>query len=154
MATQTPTMVVMIGIPGSGKSTFCDANFPGWRVISRDILRTRHREEQLLADTVASRLSCVIDNTNVSRAERAKFITAGKAAGYRIVGYYLRSNIAECLKRNAMRTGKARIPDAGVIGRASQLERPGYAEGFDELFYVSIQNGDFVVTPWAEDQSR
>ena len=151
MESLTPTMVVMIGIPGSGKSTFCDANFPGWRVISRDILRTRHREEQLLADTVASRLSCVIDNTNVSRAERAKFIAAGKAAGYRIVGYYLRSNIAECLKRNAMRTGKARIPDAGVIGRASQLERPGYAEGFDELFYVAIHNGAFVVVPWAEN---
>ena len=151
MEKQTPTMVVMIGIPGSGKSTFCDAKFPGWRVISRDILRTRHREEQLLADTVASRLSCVIDNTNVSRAERAKFIAAGKAAGYRIVGYYLRSNIDECLKRNAQRTGKARIPDAGVRGRAAQLERPGYAEGFDELFYVAIQDGVFVTTPWAEN---
>ena len=139
----------MIGIPGSGKSTFCTEKFPGWRVISLDILRTRHREEQLLADTVASRLPCVIDNTNVSRAERAKFITAGKAAGYRIVGYYLRSNIDECLKRNALRTGKARIPDAGVRGRAAQLERPGYAEGFDELFYVAIRNGGFVVTPWA-----
>ncbi len=150
MESQKPTMVIMIGIPGSGKSTFCDKNFRGWRVISRDILRTRHREEQLLADTVASRLSCVIDNTNVSRAERAKFITAGKAAGYRIVGYYLRSDIDECLKRNARRTGKARIPDAGVRGRAAQLEHPGYAEGFDELFHVSIRNGDFVVTPWVE----
>ena len=151
METQTPTMVVMIGIPGSGKSTFCDAKFPGWRVISRDILRTRHREEQLLADTVASRLPCVIDNTNVSRAERAKFIAAGKAAGYRIVGYYLRSNIDECLKRNARRTGKARIPDAGVRGRAAQLERPGYTEGFDELYYVVIQDGVFVTTLWAEN---
>ena len=151
MESQNPTMVIMIGIPGSGKSTFCDAKFPGWRVISLDILRTRHREDRLLADTVASRLPCVIDNTNVSRAERAKFIAAGKAAGYRIVGYYLRSSIAECLKRNARRTGKARIPDTGVIGRAAQLERPGYAEGFDELFYVTIHNGDFVVAPWAEN---
>ena len=143
-------MVLMIGIPGSGKSTFCDEKFPGWRVISRDILRTRHREEQLLADTVASRLSCVIDNTNVSRAERAKFIAAGKAAGYRIVGYYLRSNIDECLKRNARRTGRARIPDAGVRGRAAQLESPGYAEGFDELFYVAITGDVFSITPWRE----
>ena len=143
-------MVLMIGIPGSGKSTFCDEKFPGWRVISRDILRTRHREEQLLADTVASRLSCVIDNTNVSRAERAKFIAAGKAAGYRIVGYYLRSNIDECLKRNALRTGRARIPDAGVRGRAAQLESPGYAEGFDELFYVAITGDVFSITPWRE----
>ena len=150
METQTPTMVLMIGIPGSGKSTFCDEKFPGWRVISRDILRTRHREEQLLADTVASRLSCVIDNTNVSRAERAKFIAAGKAAGYRIVGYYLRSNIDECLKRNARRTGRARIPDAGVRGRAAQLESPGYAEGFDELFYVAITGDVFSITPWRE----
>ena len=154
MESQNPTMVIMIGIPGSGKSTFCDEKFPGWRVISLDILRTRHREDRLLADTVASRLSCVIDNTNVSRAERAKFIAAGKAAGYRIVGYYLRSNLAECLKRNAQRTGKARIPDAGVRGRAAQLELPGYTEGFDELFHVAIQDGSFVVTPWTEEQGR
>ena len=60
------------------------------------------------------------------------------------------SCIDECLKRNAMRTGKARIPDAGVIGRASQLERPGYAEGFDELFYVAVTNDGFSITPWRE----
>lgn len=148
MNTDPPTMVIMIGIPGSGKSTFGSEKFPGWRVISLDILRTRHREDLLLADTTANRLPCVIDNTNVSRAERAKFIAAGRKAGYRIVGYYMRSNIDECLKRNAMRSGKARIPDAGVRGRAAQLERPECGEGFDELFYVSIQDGKFVVAPW------
>ena len=144
-------MVIMIGIPGSGKSTFCHEKLPWMTVISLDLLGTRRREDRMLAETLEKHLSCVIDNTNVSRAERAKFIAAGKAAGYRIVGYYLRSSLAECLKRNAQRVGKARIPDAGVCGRAAQLERPARTEGFDELFYVSIVNGSFNISPWSEE---
>ena len=144
-------LVLMIGIPGSGKSTFCRKYFPEYERISLDVLHTRKRETTELKKAIALRKNCVIDNTNVSVAERAKFIEAGKRAEYRIVGYYMRSKIDECLKRNALRSGKMRIPDAGVIGRAAQLELPKYAEGFDELHYVTITDDGFVISDWKED---
>ena len=141
----------MIGIPGSGKSTFCQKYFLEYEHISLDVLHTRQRETTALQTALAARKNCVVDNTNVSVAERAKFIEAGKSAGYRIVGYYMRSKIDECLQRNATRSGKMRIPDAGVIGRAAQLELPKHAEGFDELHYVTITNDGFAISDWKED---
>ena len=145
-------LVLMIGIPGSGKSTFCQRYFPEYERISLDALHTRKRETAELEKAIALRKNCVVDNTNVSVAERAKFIEAGKSAEYRIVGYYMQSKIDECLKRNARRSGKMRIPDAGVIGRAAQLELPKYAEGFDELHYVTITDDGFAISDWKEDE--
>lgn len=144
----SPEMILMIGIPGSGKSTFCQNHFPQRRVISLDILRTRFQEDKALQASLQAGEDCIIDNTNVTKAERAKYITAAKAAGYRVIGYYFRSRINECLVRNARRNGKNRIPDAGVIGRAQLLELPEYAEGFDELYYVFIEESDFIIEKW------
>lgn len=149
---KAPEMIVMIGIPGSGKSTFCQRNFSRHRLISLDVLRSRHQENETLQETVIAGESCVIDNTNVTKAERAKYIIAAKTAGYRVIGYYFRSRIDECLVRNAQRSGKKRIPDAGVIGRAQQLELPEFVEGFDELYYVFIEDGNFAINKWEVSQ--
>lgn len=141
-------MILMIGIPGSGKSTFCQRCFPQYQVISLDLLHTRHQEDTALQNAIFCGVNCVIDNTNVTRAERAKYIAAAKATRYFVTGYYFCSKIDECLARNAQRSGKARIPDIGVLGRAKQLELPGFDEGFDELYYVSIRNGKFIIRNW------
>ena len=103
-------MILMIGIPGSGKSTFCEQHLPQYRLISLDLLHTRFQESKALEEAIAEKVDIVIDNTNVSRAERARFIERGKAAGYRIIGYYLQSKIADCLKRNASALAKIASP--------------------------------------------
>eukprot|EP01034_Spumella_vulgaris_P006205 gene6205-7903_t len=53
----------------------------------------------------------VVDNTNPTQAERAKYIAAARARGYKIVGYYFRSNVTESLGRNSQRSGKENIPE-------------------------------------------
>ena len=150
-----PQMILMIGIPGSGKSTFAAAHFPpGYVRISRDVLRTRARVAAALAEALEKRRDIVIDNTNVMRIERERFILPAKAVGYRVTGYYLQSIAADCLKRNAQRSGAARIPDAGVLARARDLEMPSREEGFDELFYVSITEAGFDVKTWRTDDEE
>ena len=105
-----PQMILLIGIPGSGKSTFAAANFPpAYLRISRDMLRTRAREAGALANALEKRRNIVIDNTNVKRIERERFILPAKAAGYRVTGFYFRSVIKDCLGRNAQRSGAALI---------------------------------------------
>jgi len=149
---KAPEMVLTIGIPGSGKSTFCRENLPQYRRISLDLLHTRKREDDALREALDRREPCVIDNTNVTKRERVKYLAAAKEAGYRVTGFYFRSRIGECLARNALRTGKECIPKAGVLGRAKDLELPEYAEGFDRLYYVAIENDRFTVRVW-EDES-
>ena len=87
-------------------------------------------------------------------AERERFIVPAKAAGYEITGYYFQSVVPDCLRRNALRTGKARIPDVGVRARAKDLERPSLDEGFDSLYYVKIVDGGFSINEWRSDSEE
>ena len=69
--------VIFTGLQGSGKSSFYKERFFSTHVrISLDLLRTRHRENRLLALCLETQQRFVIDNTNPARADRAKYITA------------------------------------------------------------------------------
>ena len=148
-------MILLIGIPGSGKSTFSATHFPQeYARISRDVLHTRARVASALAEALEVRRNIVIDNTNVKRTEWERFISPAKAAGYRVAGYYFQSRIEDCLSRNARRSGIARVPDVAIFARARDLELPSFDEGFDELFYVSISEAGFAVEKWSSDNEE
>ena len=145
--------VIFCGIQGTGKSTFYVQRFFDTHVrINLDMLRTRHREWLLLSACITAKQPFVVDNTNPTTAERARYILPAKDAGFRIVGYYFASKVADALERNARREGKSRVPVPGVRGTAKRLQIPSPAEGFDELYYVRISgDGQFAVEPWRED---
>lgn len=105
----------------------------------------------MLDDAFAHRTDITIDNTNVTRAERAKYIDLAKANGYRVIGYYMQSVLRDCLERNSRRTGTARVPDKAILSKSKQLEMPSPDEGFDELWYVSMDNGTFNEQIWKEE---
>lgn len=156
MNATSPSAVLLIGIPASGKSTFCYQRFFDSHVrINRDQLKTRHREVLLLAACLQGRQSFVVDNTNFSKESRARFIAPARAAGFRVVGYYFDTRVADALARNRQRTGRGRIPDQGVLGIARRLEPPTRDEGFDELWRVSLDGtGGFAVDEERWDSAR
>ena len=143
--------VIFIGIPACGKTTFYKERFGELAHISLDELHTRNKESRLLTECIENERSFVVDNTNPTRADREKYITAAKAAGYTVVGYYFRSSIGESIERNAQRTGKARVPDVAVASIHAKLELPDYGEGFDELYYVHIGDDGFIVDEWQRE---
>ncbi len=152
-------MVLFIGIPGSGKSTFYQERFVDTHVrINLDTLKTRQREMEFIMACIAAKQSFVVDNTNVSAQERARYIPLARRAGYRVVGYFFRSDLAEASRRNRQRTGKALVPEKGMRARFQRLELPLVSEGFDQLYYVHIDpvTSQFIVEPWRgeENQSR
>lgn len=146
-------LILFTGIPGSGKSTFYQQYFFHTHLrVSLDLLRTRNREERLLEFCFSTNMRLVVDNTNVREEDRRPYIGMARRHGYRVTGYYFQSHLADCLQRNAERTGKARIDEKGVVAKFRQLQAPALREGFDELFYVSLREGRFVVNPWQEGQ--
>ncbi|MGH1344809.1 MAG: AAA family ATPase [Nannocystales bacterium] len=141
-------LVVFTGIQAVGKSTFFRERFFDTHVrINLDMLRTRHRERLLFEACLTAKQSVAVDNTNVSRSDRARYIVPARAAGFGVVGYYFQSVLAESMARNEARQGRARVPPRGLLGAAGRLETPQPAEGFDALHYVRIERG-FVVEPW------
>jgi predicted kinase len=149
-------LVIFIGIPASGKSTFYrEYFFRSHMRVNLDMLKTRNREKLLLDFCFQTQLPLVVDNTNVTAKERQKYIELGKSHQYTIRGFYFQSFIKDCLARNALRTEKERIPDIGVAGKFKQLQLPAFTEGFDELTYVRTQDGQFTLLPWQiENQSN
>jgi predicted kinase len=145
--------IIFIGIQGTGKSSFYRERFFHTHVrINSDMLKTERRLRVLFNACLDARQPFVLDNTNVTREVRAQFIEPSKAAGFRVVGYYFRSDIASALARNSERLNAARIPDRGVLGTYKKLEIPQRDEGFDALYYVQIDPaGKFQVEEWADE---
>lgn len=142
--------VVLIGLQASGKSSFYKERFFSTHVrISLDLLRTRNRERQILSACLETQQPFVIDNTNPTREERAKYIDAARTAKYSVVGYYFRSSAEECLGRNRNRTEP--VPDVGIRSTAKKLELPSLKEGFDTLNYVQLTEAGFVVEEWNDE---
>jgi predicted kinase len=137
-------LVVLVGLQGSGKSSFVRERLWQSHVrLSLDVLKTRHREGVLYDACLQAKQPVVLDNTNPSRSERARYIDPARAAGFEVVGYYFRSVVSECLARNDAREGAQRIPPRGV-----RLELPSLDEGFDALYYVRLGDQGFEVSGW------
>jgi predicted kinase len=145
-------LVILVGLPGSGKSTFYRERFAATHVhVSKDLLksagRPARRQEALIADALASGRSVVVDNTNPSVTDRAALIALARAHGARVVAYFFRSTPGECLARNKLRAGAARVPNAAIFIVNKRLQPPTLDEGLDALYEVRLVDGDgFVVT--------
>ena len=82
-------MAIMIGIQGSGKSTFCQEHLSSFCRINLDTLKTRHQEQLAIDECFKCGKNIVIDNTNPTVEERKKYILQAKNEGYKINGYFL-----------------------------------------------------------------
>jgi predicted kinase len=139
--------VIFVGIQGAGKSTFCKARFYDSHIrINLDMLRTRRRETLLFEACLEASQKFVLDNTNLTREEREKYILRAKEHEFKIVGYYFQTKIEKAIERNNQREGKAKIPEKGLRSALKRLQIPMFEEGFDELFYVKINDeNQFIV---------
>ena len=139
--------VIFVGIPGSGKSTFYRERFFETHVrINLDMLRTRERERILLAACLHAKQPFVVDNTNVLAEDRARYIEAAKAAGYRVIGYFFQSELRAAIARNNKRPKGQAVPVPGVIAKHKRLQPPVVAEGFDEIYRVELTPENQYIT--------
>jgi predicted kinase len=146
--------VILIGLPASGKSTFYRQRFAGThRHISKDnwpnAARRDERQAAAMRDAFAAGASVVVDNTHPAAADRAPVIALARAHGARVIGYVFEATTREAVGRNRGREGRERVPDVAIFTKAKRMVRASLAEGFDELYSVSIppEGGTFDVRP-------
>lgn len=132
-------VVVMSGLPGSGKDTWIRAHLPDWPVISLDGVRkelgispeddqgqvvqvARERARELLRQ----QRSFVWNATNITRVMRRRVIELVLAYHARTRIVYIESPFAEILKRNRAR--QASVPEEVIYRLLDRLEMPDASE--------------------------
>jgi predicted kinase len=146
-----PTLVILVGLQGAGKTTFVRRHLgEGYTHISMDRLRNNRyparRQLDLLREALSAGNSAVVDNTNPTVADRAALVAVGHEFGVRIVGYFFELDVVGSLARNRQREGKERVPDVAIFATRKRLQPPTTAEGFDELNSVRVApDGGFTV---------
>lgn len=144
--------IIFVGLQASGKSTFFKENFADTHVrINMDMLNTRNRERIILDACLEAEQKCVVDNTNLQVEDRARYIEKFKSRKWGVIGYYFQSKVHDCVARNKERTLRKPVPDKAIYGSSNRLELPTKAEGFDELYYVSIGEDGFNVEEWGDE---
>jgi predicted kinase len=136
--------VIFTGLQASGKSTFYRRRFADTHIrINLDMLKKRWRETVLLHACLGAKLPFVVDNTNISVAERARYIPLARAHRYEIIGYFFETLLEECLWRNSKRPKP--ILEVALHSFHQRLEVPSLSEGYDILYQVFSANDEFYV---------
>lgn len=150
-------MIILIGLQGSGKSTFYRTHFAQTHVVvSKDLIQKRkpaRRQQQLVIEALQAGKSVVIDNTNASCESRAELIATGHDYGAAVIGYFFEVQLKACLERNRQRAGKARVPDVAIFATLKRLVPPTYDEGFDQLYSVQSRDDSTFAIALIEDRA-
>jgi predicted kinase len=132
--------IVLCGVQGSGKTTLYRDRFAATHEhVSLDVLGSRAREAALIATCLEEGRSFVVDNTNPTVAERARYVVPAREAGFRVTAILVEVDHAIASARNAARDRK--VPAAGLRDVARRLVRPTPEEGFDELLHATAAVG-------------
>ena len=137
----------MVGLPASGKSTYCEKHFATTHVVvSKDQMprssNKGRRQEQMIDEALSSGRSVVVDNTNPSPMVRAALIQQARRHGANVVAVYLPATVAECIARNEEREGAAHVPKVAIFVTQKKLVPPSPDEGFDEIRVVDCGSGE------------
>jgi predicted kinase len=108
-------LVIFVGLPGAGKTTFFRERFAATHAhVSKDLLRNNRnpgrRQLTLIEEALRAGRPVVVDNTNAGRDERRPLIALAKGLGAEVVGYHFDATLEDCRERNRGRAGRVRVP--------------------------------------------
>ena len=144
-------VVLAIGLPGSGKTTWYKRR--GVTPLSSDMLRTilfdditDQRYSGLVFSTLRSLLRArliakmpwnYVDATNLSAHERRQWIKMAKSFGYEAQAVYFDVPFAVCMERNSKR--ERRVADDVMQKMSERLRPPSFKEGFSKITVVRVK---------------
>lgn len=148
------TMVILIGLQASGKSTFFEQYFKekDFAHVNLDSLHSRNKENVLIEECIEKGQSFVVDNTNPTCADRSRYMDMVKGKGYKTVCVFMQSILKDCIERNELRDRV--VPQVAIAGTSNKLEMPSYTEGFDKIYFAKIDKTKFnwfLIDEWKGD---
>jgi predicted kinase len=144
-------VVLAIGLPGSGKTTWFKRR--GVTPLSSDMLRTilfdditEQRYQGLVFSTLRSLLRArliarmpwnYVDATNLAPNERRQWIKMSRSFGYDVHAVFFDVPLEVCLERNRKRDRQ--VKEELVQRMAAKLKAPSFEEGFSKVTVVRVK---------------
>lgn len=140
-----PCVVVLVGPPGSGKSTWAHRNGEGAVIVSQDDLidaitphgfnhayRTVYAaaEEAAARAALAAGFAVVVDRTNRNRVLRARWTRIAREAACDAAAVVMTASDVLCRERNRARTDHRRVSEPRMERMLAAMEPVGVDEGF------------------------
>lgn len=148
-------MVLFVGSPGSGKSTFWQNYMPKYSRINRDTLKTKEKCYKVAEEEIKKGNSIIIDNTNPKADDRKYFIDLAKKYGYKVRCFQFLTTKEVCFhndyqrvsndKRNHLSGKAGSIP---IHSFFKYLEEPQPNEGFYQINKVNF------IAKFSSDEDR
>ncbi len=148
MTPHRPRIILAVGLPGSGKSTYFERL--GAHAISSDAIRLQLADDEndqtihgpvfatmrfLLRQRIELRRPVTyVDATNLTRRDRRPFIKLARERGCEIEALYFDIPLDICKARNAARTRA--VPEHALDLMAAKLAPPSVEEGFTRVEVV------------------
>jgi len=141
-----PKVIVLVGLPGSGKSTYAEQQHGNSALSSDEIRRllcddptnqSIHRQTfSMLRRLLKARLELnrpvtYIDATNLTPKERAPYIKLARGHGAVAEAIFFDVPVAECQRRNRLR--HRIVPDDVIETMSRKLRPPTVKEGFSRV---------------------
>ena len=146
-------LIMMMGIAGAGKSTWIKQNYPDVEPVSRDAIRFDildekggeyfdHEDEvfnsfirQIIGSLVADEVT-IADATHLNRKARLKVLSRVRKYADEVEVVWVRVPLETALRQNAMRTGRAKVPNDVIKRMYQSIERPEDNEGINKLTII------------------
>ncbi|KAH9502390.1 hypothetical protein Btru_075567, partial [Bulinus truncatus] len=136
-------VIVLVGLPSCGKSFFSREILKpkGYVVVNRDTLGSWQKCVKMVNEALVHS-SVVVDNTNLSRDERGRYIECSRKAKVLCRCFLFTTSVEHCRHNEKFRqmTDKdhAKINEMIFNKAKSKYERPDLSEGFKEIIEVNF----------------
>ena len=131
-------LIIMVGYPGSGKSTFINKNLikEDYHIISLDILKTKSKLLKELEKLLIQEKKIIIDNTSPDKESRKVFIDLAHKYKYNVRCFLMKTTENHSLHNNMYRFLHKNCNKVPIIVYRTfnkKFEKPKIEEGFNEV---------------------
>jgi bifunctional polynucleotide phosphatase/kinase len=132
--------IMLVGYPGSGKTTYAKNILKNYKILNQDELKTKKKVLAELKICIQNNIKCVLDNTTTSLEQRTEYLDVIKKYSVddsaTVICIEFDTDLDICKHNNMYRfvSGeKNRVPDLVYNMMKSKYKKPSKDEGFLEI---------------------